>query len=89
MVVKTYLMSQAIYLMNVLPMDEEHGSQINEIMLNFVKGTDRLIERRRQFVCAELGGYGLVDIKGFFFNRTYRLFSEYSALLQCFRRILL
>jgi hypothetical protein len=63
MVAKTYLMSQAIYLMNVLPMDEEYGSQINEIMLNFVKGTDRLIERRRQFVCAELGGYGLVDIK--------------------------
>jgi hypothetical protein len=63
MVVKTYLMSQAIYLMNVLPMNEEYGSQMNEIMLNYVKGTDRLIEQRRQFVCAELGGYGLVDIK--------------------------
>jgi hypothetical protein len=63
MVVKTYLMSQAIYLMNVLPMEDEYGSQINEIMLNFVRGTDRLIERRRQLVCAELGGYGVVDVK--------------------------
>ncbi len=60
-VVKTYLLSQAIYLMNMISMENEHGMRINEIMLNFVKGTDRLIERRRQTLCAELGGYGIVD----------------------------
>jgi hypothetical protein len=60
-VVKTYLLSQAIYLMNVISLENEHGMRINEIMLNFVKGTDRLIERRRQTLCAELGGYGIVD----------------------------
>ena len=58
---KTYLLSQAIYLMNVIPMENQYGSRINEIMLNFVKGTDRMIERRRQTLCAELGGYGIVD----------------------------
>jgi hypothetical protein len=61
-VVKTYLLSQAIYLMNVLELDNEHAIRINEIMLSFVKGTDRLIERRRQTLCAELGGYGIVDV---------------------------
>jgi hypothetical protein len=63
MVTKTFLMSQAVYLMGIMPLTEDHGDAINEIMLNFVKGNDRLIERRRQLLCAKLGGYGLVDAK--------------------------
>ncbi len=42
-------------------MSEEIGNRINEILLNFIKGNDVLIERRRQLLCAKLGGYGLVD----------------------------
>jgi hypothetical protein len=61
MVAKTFLMSQVIYLMGIMPLSHEHGTRINEIMLNFVKGNDRLIERRRQLLSANLGGYGLVD----------------------------
>jgi hypothetical protein len=61
LVSKTYIMSQAIYLMGAIPMSEEIGNRINEILLNFIKGNDVLIERRRQLLCAKLGGYGLVD----------------------------
>ncbi len=43
-------------------MSEQHGDRINEIFLNFVKGSDRLLERRRQLLSASLGGYGLVDV---------------------------
>jgi hypothetical protein len=61
LVSKTYIVSQAVYLMGAIPMSEEIGNRINELMLNYVKGNDVLIERRRQLLCANLGGYGLVD----------------------------
>jgi hypothetical protein len=61
MVAKTYIMSQSIYLMGSLPMREEMGNRINEILLEFVRGRDRLIERRRQLLCPRLGGYGLLN----------------------------
>jgi hypothetical protein len=61
LVAKTYIMSQAVYLMGAIPMSEEIGNRINEFMLNYFKGNDVLIERRRQLLCAKLGGYGLVD----------------------------
>jgi hypothetical protein len=35
---------------------------MNEMILEFVKGSDRLIERRRQLLCEELGGYGIIDM---------------------------
>ncbi len=63
MVAKTYLLSQCIYLMGSLPLKDNYGDRINEILLDFVKGRDRLIERRRQLLCPALGGYGLVDAK--------------------------
>jgi hypothetical protein len=63
MVAKTYIMSQCVYLMGSLPLQDAYGDRINEILLDFVRGRDRLIERRRQLLCPELGGYGLVDAK--------------------------
>jgi hypothetical protein len=48
--------------MGSLPMREEIGERINEILLNFVRGNDRLIERRRQLLCKTLGGYGMMDV---------------------------
>ncbi len=62
MVAKTYILSQGIYLMGSLPMSEQIGDRINETLLNFIKGSDRLIERRRQLLCKELGGYGMMDV---------------------------
>ncbi len=48
MVIKTYVISQAIYVMGVLMMREEYGRRMNEIMIDFVKGGDRTIEARRR-----------------------------------------
>jgi hypothetical protein len=62
MVAKTYIMSQSIYLMGSIPMDENIGNRMNEVLLNFIKGRDRLIERRRQLLHTELEGYGMVDM---------------------------
>jgi hypothetical protein len=62
MVAKTYILSQSIYLMGSLPMSELIGERINETLLNFIKGSDRLIEQRRQLLCKELGGYGMMDV---------------------------
>jgi hypothetical protein len=61
MVAKTYIMSQSVYLMGSLPLREEMGNRINEVLLEFVRGHDRLIERRRQLLCSRLGGYGLLN----------------------------
>jgi hypothetical protein len=43
-------------------MSAEIGNRINEVLLSFVKGNDRLIERRRQGLCQALGGYGIMDV---------------------------
>ncbi len=62
MVAKTYILSQCIYLMGSLPMSTAIGDRINEILLHYVKGRDRLIERRRQLLGPTLGGYGLMNV---------------------------
>ncbi len=62
MVVKTYVLTQAIYLIGILPLPTEKGDQMNEIMTEFVRGRDRAIENRRKNLCAELGGYGIIDM---------------------------
>ncbi len=62
MVAKTYIMSQMVYLMGMLPLGIAIGNRINEVLLHFIKGSDRMIERRRQLLGSELGGYGLIDV---------------------------
>jgi hypothetical protein len=42
---------------------DEEGDIMNDILVDFVSGTDRPIERHRQFSSTELGGYGLIDTK--------------------------
>jgi hypothetical protein len=59
---KTYIISQCVYLMGTLPMPAIKGDIINNILVDFVSGNDRPIERRRHFVKAEIGGYGLFDV---------------------------
>ncbi len=64
MVVKMYMMSQLVYLMNILTLPERLGVELNNIVLAFVKGNGgRLIEVRRQMLTVEQGGYGLIDIR--------------------------
>jgi hypothetical protein len=62
MVAKTYLISQAIYTMSILPLPTRYGDIMNDILVNFVSGRDRTIERRRQFLCVSTGGYGMSDM---------------------------
>jgi hypothetical protein len=63
MVCKTYIISQVIYLLGSLPLNDEYADEINNIVVNFISGTDRPIERRRHFLSAELGGYDMFDIR--------------------------
>ncbi len=44
MVAKTYLVSQVIYMMGVLPMTRETGDIMNDILINFVSDRNRPIE---------------------------------------------
>jgi hypothetical protein len=62
MVAKTYLVSQAIYMMGVLSMSQAIGDMMNEILVNFVSGRSRPIERQRQLLEVECGGYGMMDM---------------------------
>ncbi len=62
MVAKTYLISQAIYVMGILPLKAQTGITMNEIIVDFVSGRDRPIERRRQLLCASIDGYGVTDM---------------------------
>jgi hypothetical protein len=63
MVCKTYIISQIVYLLGSLPLGEDKADEINTVVVNFISGTDRPIERRRHFLCAELGGYNMFDIR--------------------------
>jgi len=62
LVAKTFLLSQVVFLLETLPLTYENGERINSIMAYFVKGTDRVLAKKRWFLDRELGGYGLVDI---------------------------
>jgi exonuclease III len=61
LIAKTYLMSNVNFLMGSIEMSKENGDRVNEIMANYVKGTDRVIAKKRWGMARELGGYGLVD----------------------------
>jgi hypothetical protein len=63
MAAKTYILSQAIYLMGVLPLSEVKGVEINETIVNYVKGRGRILEHNRQTICEDLGGYGIIDVR--------------------------
>jgi hypothetical protein len=63
MVCKTYIISQIVYLLGSLPLGDDKANEINNVVINFISGTDRAIERRRQFLSAELGGYNMFDIR--------------------------
>jgi hypothetical protein len=59
MAVKTYVLTQAVYL---YPLPEDYGNRMNDLIIEFVEGSDRPIEQRRQLLCEELGGYGIIDM---------------------------
>ncbi len=60
---KTYIISQIVYLLGSLPLGDDKANEINNVVINFISGTDRAIERRQQFLSAELIGYNMFDIR--------------------------
>jgi hypothetical protein len=62
MVAKSYIVSQILFTMGILPLSDELCNRLNEIVVSFVSGTGRPIERRRQFLRVEDGGYGMMDM---------------------------
>jgi hypothetical protein len=76
LIAKTYLMSQAVFFMGMLPMSRNIGDRINTVIANYIKGNDRIIAKERWCIERELGGYGMIDahilntcIKGSWINR--------------------
>ena len=63
MIAKTYLISQATYLMGAIPIGDEMVNRMNEIIIDFVNGKERKIARERWFRTRELGGYGICDMR--------------------------
>ena len=63
MIAKTYLISQATYLMGAIPIGDEMLNRMNEIIIDFVNGKERKIARERWFRTRELGGYGISDMR--------------------------
>jgi hypothetical protein len=49
-------------MMGVLPLSREMGDLMNEILITFISGRNRPIERRRQLLGVECGGYGMMDM---------------------------
>ena len=63
MIAKTYMISQATYLMGSLPIGDGIINRMNEVIVDFVNGRERKIARERWFRTREMGGYGLTDLK--------------------------
>jgi hypothetical protein len=62
LVSKSYLLAQVTYFLGCIPLTREYGDRINEIMAQFMKGTDKILARERWFLPAQLGGYDLIDV---------------------------
>ena len=61
MVAKTYIMSQATYLMGIIPLPAEKSMEMNRIIIEYVNGGERMLALDKMFLQKELGGYGIVD----------------------------
>ena len=61
MVAKTYLMSQATYLMGIIPLPAEKSMEMNRIIIKYVNGGERILAHDKKFLQRDLGGYRLVD----------------------------
>jgi hypothetical protein len=63
MVAKTYIVSQAIYLMGVLKLSAERAEEFNKIVMDFVIKNGQPLARQKWFIPATRGGYNMVDFK--------------------------
>ena len=61
MVAKTYLMSQATYLMGIIPLPVDKAMEMNRIIIEYVNGGERMLAHDKKFLQRDLGGYRFVD----------------------------
>ena len=61
MVARTYIISQATYLMGIIPLPADKAIEMNRIIIDYVNGGERVLAHDKMFLQKELGGYGLVD----------------------------
>ena len=62
MVARTYIISQATYLMGIIPLSTNKAEEMNRIIIDYVNGGERMLARDKMFIQKELGGYGVVDL---------------------------
>ena len=62
MVARTYISSQATYLMGIIPLPANKAEEMNRIIIDYVNGVERMLAQDKLFLQKELGGYGLVDL---------------------------
>ena len=62
MVARTYIISQATYLMGIIPLPANKAEEMNRIIIDYVNGGERMLAQDKLFLQKELGGYGLVDL---------------------------
>ena len=58
MIAKTYMISQATYLMGSLPIGDGIINRMNEVIVDFVNGRERKIARERWFRTRKWGDMG-------------------------------
>ena len=61
MVAKTYLLSQATYLMGIIPLPVDKAMEMNRIIIEYVNGGERMLAHDKKFLQRDLGGYRFVD----------------------------
>ena len=61
MVARTYIISQATYLMGIIPLPANKADEMNRIIIDYVNGGERMLAQDKLFLQKELGSYGLVD----------------------------
>ena len=61
MVSKTYLLSQATYLMGIIPLPVDKAMEMSRIIIEYVNGGERILAHDKKFLQRDLGGYRLVD----------------------------
>ena len=63
MIAKTYMISQATYLMGALPVNDKILDRMNQVIIEFVNGREQKIAQERWYKTRKMGGYGITDMK--------------------------
>ena len=63
MIAKTYLTCQATYIMSAIPVNDDILNRMNEVIIQYINGGEKILARDRWFLEKNRGGYGMFDMK--------------------------